>query len=81
MKKHVLFLFLIFSVVSMESSYAHKLISHDNTHTNINSPLKIPDHKISWAIYDNLDANQAKFYAFEAKAGDSFYASIVISKN
>ena len=64
----------------MNSVYGHKLISHDNSHTSIENALNIPDHKISWAIYDDLNANQAKFYSFDAEAGDSFYASIVIPK-
>jgi len=42
--------------------------------------LKIPDQKISWAIYENLGTNEAKFYSFIAKEGNSFYASIVVPK-
>ena len=78
--KYALILVLILSIVSVNSVYGHKLISHDNSHTSIENALKIPDHKISWAIYDDLNANQAKFYSFDAGAGDSFYASIVIPK-
>ena len=78
--RYLFVLVLIFCVVSTNSAYGHKLIFHDNTHTSIDSPLMIPNHKISWAIYDDLDANSAKFYSFDAKAGDSFYASIVVPK-
>jgi len=77
--KKILFLFLII-LVSLTPAYGHKLISHDDTHRNFESALKIPDHKISWAIYENLGQNEAKFYTFEAQKGDSFYASIVIPK-
>jgi hypothetical protein len=77
--KKILFLFLII-LVSSTPAYGHKLISHDDTHRNFESALKIPDHKISWAIYENLGQNEAKFYTFEAQKGDSFYASIVIPK-
>jgi len=59
---------------------AHKLISHDDSHRSFDSALVIPDHKISWAIYDNLGVDESKFYTFDAKKGDSFYASIVIPK-
>ena len=31
-------------------------------------------------IYENLGANEAKFYTFDAKKGDSFFASIVVPK-
>ncbi|MDF2429021.1 MAG: hypothetical protein OPY05_00275 [Nitrosopumilus sp.] len=77
--KTMLFLFLII-LVSLSPAYAHKLISHDDAHRNFESALKIPDHKVSWAIYENLGENEAKFYTFEAVKGDSFYASIVIPK-
>ena len=70
----------MFAIVSVSPVYGHKLISHDDTHTNFDSALLIPDHRISWAIYENLDANEAKFYSFYAKQGDSFYASIVVPK-
>ena len=79
--KKVIFLFLILIVVSISPfAHAHKLISHDDSHRDYESALVIPDHKISWAIYDNLGINETKFYTFDAKKGDSFYASIVIPK-
>ena len=78
--KYALVLVLVLCVAFVNSAYGHKLISHDNSHTSIDNPLLIPDHKVSWAIYDDLNANQAKFYSFDADAGDSFYASIVIPK-
>lgn len=59
---------------------AHKLINHQNEHFSFENALDIPDHKISWAIYDELSINQSKYYRFEAKHSDSFYASIVIPK-
>ena len=77
--KKILFLFFII-LVSLNPAYGHKLISHDDTHRNFESALKIPDHKVSWAIYENLGENEAKFYTFEANEGDSFYASIVVPK-
>ena len=78
--KYALIFVLVLSILSVNSVYGHKLISHDNSHTNIENALNIPDHKISWAIYEDLNTNQAKFYSFDAEAGDSFYASIVIPK-
>ena len=78
--KKIMIAFFIFALVSISPAYGHKLISHDDMHTNFDSALEIPDHKVSWAIYENLGTNEAKFYSFEAKQGDSFYASIVIPK-
>ncbi|MDC4231609.1 MAG: hypothetical protein M8319_04690 [Nitrosopumilus sp.] len=77
--KKILFLFFII-FVSLNPAYGHKLISHDETHRNFESALKIPDHKVSWAIYENLGESEAKFYTFDANKGDSFYASIVVPK-
>ena len=72
--------FFVIAVVSTSPAYGHKLIPHDDTHRSLEDALEIPDHKISWAIYENLGPNEEKFYSFEAKPGDSFYASIVIPK-
>ncbi|MDH3340670.1 MAG: hypothetical protein OEL84_05215 [Nitrosopumilus sp.] len=79
MKKIIGLLFVI-AVISSSPAYGHKLITHDDTHRSLDNALEIPDHKISWAIYENLGPNEEKFYSFDAKAGDSFYASIVIPK-
>jgi len=67
-------------IISLSPVYGHKLISHDDSHRSFDSALLIPDHKISWAIYENLGVDETKFYTFDAKKGDSFYASIVIPK-
>ena len=78
--KKIIFIVFALAIISTNYASAHKLISHDDSHRDFDSALVIPDHKISWAIYENLDVNEAKFYTFEAKKGDSFYASIVIPK-
>ncbi|HJJ21139.1 MAG: hypothetical protein MT334_04930 [Candidatus Nitrosopumilus limneticus] len=79
--KTILFLFSILILFSLSPTVqAHKLISHDDSHRDYDSALVIPDHKISWAIYENLGVSETKFYTFDAKKGDSFYASIVIPK-
>ncbi|MDH3277004.1 MAG: hypothetical protein OEM21_02780 [Nitrosopumilus sp.] len=77
---NILVIFFIISFAATSPAYAHKLITHDDTHRSFETALQIPDHKISWAIYENLAANEAKFYSFEAKHGESLYASIVIPK-
>lgn len=77
--KFLIFIFLL-SAITVNPASAHKLISHDNTHQNFESALFIPDHKISWAIYEDLDMNDAKYYTFDAKKGDLLYAGIVVPK-
>ena len=79
MKKILLVLFILVFLVT-NPVFGHKLITHDDSHRSFDNALVIPDHKISWAIYENLEASGAKFYSFEAKGGDSFYASIVVPK-
>ena len=80
MRKIFLSLLILIILSISPVAHAHKLISHDDSHRDYESALVIPDHKISWAIYDNLGVNETKFYTFDAKKGDSFYASIVIPK-
>ena len=76
----IIILFFLVIIISAGPAYGHKLISHDDSHRDFDSALVIPDHKISWAIYENLGVSETKFYTFDAKEGDSFYASIVIPK-
>ena len=78
--RKILLLFFVFALISISPAFGHKLISHDDSHRDFDSALVIPDHKISWAIYENLGVEETKFYTFDAKKGDSFYASIVIPK-
>lgn len=78
--KKIISIFILLIIISASPAYAHKLISHDDSHRDIDNALRIPDHKISWAIYENLGTNEAKFYSFDGKSGDSFYASIVVPK-
>ena len=67
---------LIFLMIFMNNPvYGHKLISHDGTNISFDNALKIPDHKISWAIYEDLEADGVKFYSFEGNKGDPFYAN------
>lgn len=69
-----------FVLFNFAPSDAHKPIQSDGTNLSYENALLIPDHKISWVIYEELDVYQSKFYSFEAKKGDPFYASIVIPK-
>ena len=80
MSKIVLvFVVIIFSLATIQAD-GHKPIQSDKQNTSIENALKIPNHKISWVIYEELAPYQEKFYQFNANKGDSFYASIVIPK-
>ena len=83
MNNNKLFFFILFFSVTFfvfAPAYAHKPIVSDGNNITFENALPIPDHKISWAIYEDLEPFQTKFYSFEAKQGDSFYSSIVIPK-
>ena len=77
--KIIIFVFFIF-LIALPPVYAHKPLQSDGSNTTFENALIIPDHKISWAIYEELDPYQTKFYSFDAKKGESFYSSIVIPK-
>jgi len=66
---------------------AHKLLSgngNGNDNSKFTSAMIIPNHTISWAVYQTLDGNEgidARFYKFNNTQIDSnFYAQIVIPK-
>jgi hypothetical protein len=95
MSKLFLYLILIISIllsVSLLSDYrhrmtveAHKLLSNsDNINNKFTSALTIPNHTVSWAVYQNLDDENdidARFYKFNNyQTNSSFYAQIVIPK-
>ena len=79
-KLSLLVLLSFFVLFNIAPADAHKPIQSDGTNLTYESALQIPDHKISWVIYEELDVFQSKFYTFEAKKGESFYSSIVIPK-
>lgn len=64
---------------------AHKLLSgNDNDNSKFTSATIIPNHTISWAIYQSLDGDEgidARFYKFNnTQINSDFYAQIVIPK-
>ena len=65
---------------------AHKLLSSSGSDDNskFTSAMTIPNHTISWAIYQTLDDKdgiEARFYKFNnTQINSSFYAQIVIPK-
>jgi hypothetical protein len=76
----IIVLLSLIGIFSFTAADAHKPIQSDGENLSFENAMHIPDHKISWVIYEALDAYQTKFYSFEAKKGDPFYASIVIPK-
>ena len=71
------------AVISMLSlaipAYAHKPLGAENNDAPENS-LEIPNHKVSWVIYKELEAGNVNYYKFNANTGDRFYAEMDIPK-
>ncbi|RDJ31735.1 MAG: hypothetical protein DWQ18_03210 [Crenarchaeota archaeon] len=74
----ILVLLIVLFGFALQPAYSHKPIPSTDQNTTLENALFISDHKISWVIFETLNANQKKFYTFEAKSGESFYSSIVI---
>ena len=60
-----------FSLASIfPSIYAHKPLASDNNNV-LKGATKIPDHKISWAIYQELEGTEEMdYYRFSARQGE-----------
>ncbi len=71
------------AVISMLSlaipAYAHKPLEAENNNNSENS-VEIPNHRVSWVIYKELQAGNTNYYKFNANAGDRFYAEMDIPK-
>lgn len=60
------------------SVYAHKPLTSDNNNV-LEGATKIPDHKVSWAIYQELEGTEeVDYYRFSARQGDRFYMQVTI---
>ena len=77
--------FLLFDYKQKMAVDAHKLLrNNDNDNSKFTSALIIPNHTISWAVYQQLDGKEgidARFYKFNnSQINSSFYAQIVVPK-
>jgi hypothetical protein len=75
----ILFVLLIFS---FQVANGHKPLEVANNGNNDFSTAKeIPNHRISWAIYEELSGNnRIHYYKFNADKGERLYAQISIPK-
>jgi hypothetical protein len=60
-------------------AYAHKPLIVQNDNPNYESAQPIPDHAVSWAIYEEL-GDSREYYKFEARAGERFFSQMTIPK-
>lgn len=68
-----------FSLASIfPSVYAHKPLASDNNNV-LEGATQISDHKVSWAIYQELEGTEeVDYYRFSARQGDRFYMHVTI---
>jgi hypothetical protein len=61
---------------------AHKPLAVEETpnDSGFGSAKVIPTHRVSWAIYRELEAGSADYYRFEAEKGERFYAQVTVPK-
>jgi hypothetical protein len=53
----------------------------DDSNNNFTTAKEIPNHRISWAIYEELTgSNDIHYYKFAAKEGERLYAQVSIPK-
>ena len=59
--------------------FAHKPLGVQGDNPNYESAQLIPDHEVSWAIYEEL-AITPDYYRFEASAGERLFSQMTIPK-
>ena len=81
MNKKIPVLIMVVGVLLLipSTAFGHKLIPTDGSNDSLENGLMISDHKISWAVYEEINDNEL-YYTFDGKKGDMFFASIVIPK-
>ena len=81
MNKKIPVLIMVIGVLLLipSTAFGHKLIPTNGSNDSLENGLMISDHKISWAVYEEINDNEL-YYTFDGKKGDMFFASIVIPK-
>lgn len=77
-------LVVILAFVAPAAANAHKPLEVEAPNGDFESAKLIPDHRVSWAVYEELGgsapASAADYYKFEAREGERFYAQVTIPK-
>jgi hypothetical protein len=74
----LVFMILFMLIFSNTIAYAHKPI-FEKSNTTLDTPIVVPDHKISYAIYGELKTRKdVDFAKFKAVQGDTFFVQISV---
>ena len=72
---------LVLLTSSFEMANGHKPLKVVDSNNDFSTAKEIPNHKISWGIYEELSgSNDVHYYKFAADEGDRLYAHISIPK-
>lgn len=72
---------LVLLTSSFEMANGHKPLKVVDSNNDFSTAKEIPNHKISWGIYEELSgSNDVHYYKFAADEGDRLYAQISIPK-
>jgi hypothetical protein len=72
---------LVLLTSSFDMANGHKPLKVVDSNNDFSTAKEIPNHKISWGIYEELSGgNDVHYYKFAADEGDRLYAQISIPK-
>lgn len=82
MKENVaIMIMLILFTSSFQMANGHKPLKVVDSNNDFSTAKEIPNHKISWGIYEELSgSNDIHYYKFAADEGERLYAQISIPK-
>ncbi len=77
----VIIVMLVLFTSSFQMSNGHKPLKVVDSNNDFTTAKEIPNHKISWGIYEELSgSNDVHYYKFAADEGERLYAQISIPK-
>ena len=77
----VIMIMLVLCASSFQMANGHKPLKVVGSNNDFSTAKEIPNHKISWGIYEELSgSNDVHYYKFTADQGERLYAQISIPK-
>ena len=77
----VIMIMLVLFTSPFQMANGHKPLKVVDSNNDFTTAKEIPNHKISWGIYEELsESNDVHYYKFAANEGERLYAQISIPK-
>ena len=82
MNKKIPVLIMVIGVLLLipSTAFGHKLIPTNGSNNSLENGLMISDHKISWAVYEEINDNEL-YYTFDGKKRGYVFCKYCNSKN